>query len=279
VKILACVNHYFGQSRGFTGGSTAPDNGKRDERRLVLENTITALQALSENVNVRVCGISGKALIPIDFEFNQTADRPTCLIYESLNFMARFLQEYDYFINIEDDVLLPPDTFQNIVEFDRRMSIDSVFLPNRLEKDIMGRPFCVDLYCVPGWKTDSATFAGRELRVAHNPHSGVLVLSRPKFMYALERIDRTFRGIIISKEMESAFAHFHSPFKLFRSYSDPAFHVVYHQDRFKGSPNIIDESHPHHPYGFHGDWERPVKALLPDFIYRRLKYHKLLPRR
>lgn len=91
-----------------------------------------------------------------------------------------------------------------------------VFLPNRIEFDQTGRDYCVDLYCVPGWKSDAMEFLGRELRVARNPHSAVLVLSREKLALAAGAIDTTFRGVIIAKELESAVAHFHSPFQMSR---------------------------------------------------------------
>ncbi len=280
MKILVFINHYFGLSNGFVGGSTRVDDAsRRSQRQAHLDKCILSLKSLGDQVDIRICGVNGCALVPLDHTFDFIKDRPTHLVYESLELMTKVIDQYDYFVNIEDDILLSKEAFNNILRFDKCRSINEILLPNRLEMDQTGHSFCIDLYCIPGWTSEFLTYENRDLRVAKNPHSGLLVMSQQKLRYAIDNIDTSFRGIVLCKEMDSAFAHFHSPFKLFRSFSDPDWHVVHHLDRFKGSPNIIDKAHPHSPYGFKGEWERPLKALLPDFVYRRLKYRKILPRR
>jgi len=230
MRILCYVNHYFGSPVGFEGRSTDDTNAAR---RAVVEACIDQLRSLP-GAAVNVCGIEGRAVVPIDIDFPQVRDDPKLLVYESLDHMASRLEEFDYFINIEDDVLLPAETFANVVEFDRDALPNEVLHPNRIETDDTGATFCVDLKAMSGWTYQRRTYRGREIRVARNPHSAVLILSREKLRYALQYIDRTYRGRFLTYEMDSALAYYNSPFSLYRPYDDLGFHTVTHLDRWAG---------------------------------------------
>ena len=209
VKVLCHVNHFFGRSRGFVGGST---KGEAERRRETVRRCVEALRELPDaDVDLRVCGIGDSALLPLDTRYDELDD-PTQLVYESLYDMASHVDEYDYFINVEDDVLVPPETWLNVLEFDRHCLVNEILHPNRMEVDDTGFRYCVDLYGNPVWTHQKKRFGGQTVRVAVTPHSGILVMSRAKLRYALSQIDRSFRGIIFAKGMESALAHFHSPF-------------------------------------------------------------------
>ncbi len=149
--------------------------------------------------------------------------------------MARHIDDYDYFVNIEDDILLPETTLANVVEFDQESLLNEILHPNRIEEDEAGRRFCVDLEAMPGWTYQRRTYRGRELRVARNPHSAVLILSRAKLRYAQQYIDPAYRGRFLTYEMDSALAYYLSPFCLYRPYDDLSFHTVGHLDRWAGS--------------------------------------------
>jgi hypothetical protein len=98
---------------------------------------------------------------------------------------------------------------------------------------------------MPGWTYQRRTYRGRELRIARNPHSALLILSRDKLRYALRHIDVAYRGRFLVWEMDSAFAYYHSPFCLYRSYGDLAFHTVAHLDRWSPPPprrSVLRES-------------------------------------
>ena len=231
MSVLCYVNHYFGHPVGFEGRST---DGDDEHRRAIVGACLDALRALP-GVEVNVCGIEGNALEKIDIDFSHIRDDPKMLVYESLAHMVRRADDYDYFINIEDDILLPPETFANVVEFDEESLLDEILHPNRVEEDETGHRFCVDLEAMPGWTYQRRTYRGRELRVARNPHSAVLILSRDKLQRALRHIDLGYRGRFLSYEMDSALAYYLSPFSLYRPYLDLEFHTVTHLDRWAGS--------------------------------------------
>lgn len=273
MRILCYVNHYFGAPAGFEGRSTDASNASR---AAAVEACIEQLRAI-EGAEVRVCGIPGRSLVPIDIDLSQVAVDPKLLIYESLAHQAGHLDEYDYFINIEDDVLMPAATFLNVVEFDRESLPNEVLHPNRLEIDDTGEPFCVDLKALPGWTYQRRPWRGRELRVALNPHSALLVLSRDKFRYALEHIDRSYRGRFLKWEMDSAFAYYLSPFALFRPYEDLTFHTVTHLDRWAGparqrptspTPRAAASTRPAPTVP---RWKALVRELVPPLFLRLLR--------
>ena len=268
VRVLCHVNHYFGRSLGFAGGST---RGEADRRRETVERCVAALRALPDaDVELRVCGIGDRALLPLDNRYDRLDD-PTQLVYESLYDMASHVDEYDYFINVEDDVLVPPQTWLNVLRFDEGCLVNEILHPNRMEVDDTGFRYCVDLYGNPMWTHQKKSFGGQTLRVAVTPHSGILVMSRAKLRYALREIDRSFRGIIFAKGMESALAHFHAPFSLYRSYDDLEFHHVDHLDRWKHSPRVV---HRENPYRSFHDLSLSWRDLVPPAVgkgYRLMK--------
>src|SRR4030042_2947208 len=100
-----------------------------------------------------------------------------------------------------------------------------------------GKAYCVDLLAMPGWTEKSKRYAGIELRVALNPHSGIAILSKEKLLYAKNNSDLGRRDKIIAHHMESAFANLLAPFRLFRAYSHPTFHKVIHLDNWDPTLN------------------------------------------
>jgi len=248
VAVLACVNHYFGPSASsivYRSNSQNPET-----RRNYVNNTVQALKELGRlpgvgSVEVKICGLNGKSLLPVGQDFSFLQD-PRKLVYESLAEMSRHVEEYDYFINIEDDIVLPGETFANVLEFDKETLVNEILHPNRIEV-LNGRKLPNDPSSRPRvWTFQEKKWRGNTLRVAVNPHAGILILSREKLRYCLAHTDVHFRGEFLGDGMESAFAYFHRPFSLYRPYKNLDFHVVIHQDR-------------HHP-----GWSR--KAMLKKFL-------------
>ena len=225
LSVLVVVNHYYGNNN-FNGKSSTQ---KAEVRKKIVERIISELKTLP-NVDIKVCGIKGKALVNIDIDFSHISD-PSFLVYESIEWMASQVDKYDYFINIEDDILLTRETFESIVEFDESNTINECFHPNRIEYDENDK-YCVDFKAWPGWKDISKTYNGHELRVANNPHSGVAILSKEKILYALKNVNLERRDKIIGYYMASAYANLHEPFLMFRAYDDIFMHKVIHLDNF-----------------------------------------------
>jgi hypothetical protein len=239
-KILCHINHFYGNNPLFTGKSSTQDAEVRKE---IVEKCISQLSEI-DGIDIKICGIEGYSLLPLDINFPNIKDIPTLLIYESITHMVQYLDEYDYFINIEDDILLPTQTFHNVIEYDRVSIVNEILHPNRLETDEAGNKFCIDIAVSGYWTLQRKFYLNREIRVNTNPHSGILIMSQAKLRYAISNIDLGFRGILLSKEMESAFAHFHSPFSLYRLYNDNEFHYIIHMDKWMPIIQAIEEKQP-----------------------------------
>ena len=113
LRMLCFVNHYYNpkQQEGFTGGATVKDNKNRET---VVTQAVAALRNIP-NCDVRVCGLRGFTVPGIEVDIDFTGIKPWNLVYESLNYMNNFTNDYDYFINIEDDILLKENVIQNVI--------------------------------------------------------------------------------------------------------------------------------------------------------------------
>lgn len=263
-KVLCCVNHFYGHNPQFIGKSSTQ---AAEVRKQIIEKCLLQLQEI-ESMDIKICGIEGYSLLPIDINFPDIKNTPTLLIYESINYMVQYLDQYDYFINIEDDILLPKETFVNITQFDKVSLVNEILHPNRLEVDAKGNNYCVDLSAFGYWSFQRKFFLNKELRVNINPHSGIMILSQAKFRYAISNIDLSFRGIILAKEMESAFAHFHSPFSLYRPFENIGFHYIMHLDKWisQSSSKISDKKKANkHKVNFK-DFIPPILLMIPKYI-------------
>lgn len=240
MKVLCYINHFFGKNPNFIGKSSFFDTTDKEEirrkaikRKQIVEYIIQELKKI-DGIEIKICGINGFSLLPIDISFDHIKEKPINLVFESLSHMANHKNEYDYFINIEDDILLPKETFLNVLEFDKDSFINEIFLPNRLEKNKDGEIYCIDLVAIKGFTTQMKKYKNQILKVAINSHSGLIILSKEKFKFTLNQIDKNFREIILGTGMESAFAYYHSSFALFRSQSLD-FHHITHLDKWSFS--------------------------------------------
>jgi hypothetical protein len=239
LRILAHVNHFFGKNPNFSGKSTVRKNAGELEsednialRTEYIEKTIASLKNLG-SVDVKICGLSGQSIVPLDLDFSGKVDDPTQLMYATLQLAGDKISEYDYLINIEDDIVFPSATFERIVTFDSDSFTNEVLHPNRMEISHSGKEYCVDLKAIPSWTYNQRMIFGHVFRQAVNPHSALAVFRKDKLKYALQHSDIKSRSIKLYKGMDSAYASIHSPFLLWRCFSNHSFHAVYHQDRWK----------------------------------------------
>jgi len=240
-KILCFVNHYYNpnQEEGFKGGATV-DNPKREE---IVKKVISRVKDIP-GCDVKICGFKNHTIpgVDIDIDFSDKKIKSYHLIYESLNRMKDFMDEYDYFINIEDDIHLTNDVVNNVIQFDKKAKINEIFLPNRIEVEGKENWKNVDLEVVPGWTKLSKIYNQITLKEAINRHSGLLIMSTKKFQEVIKVIDTGFRETWCGGPMASAFAYFHSPFVLYRNYYPTRFHSVEHLDKWtlkNGNENLI----------------------------------------
>jgi hypothetical protein len=247
LRVLCYVNHYYWEhSKVGTDGFIGKSLGyPRELRTKTVERAYASLKRLAahpriERMDIQYCGFPGKSIRPIDFDLSYIVN-PSLCAYESLTRMREQIGEYDYFLNIEDDIEVNPHIFTNILEFDSETLDNQCFLPNRYEvKD--GKRIFADILLNRGWTTQELNFRGKRLRVALNPHASLMFLKASKYKYATDRIDLSFRGKVIGRAGASAYAHFHKPLSLFRSYDDPYFHSVQHLDHYVPYWTVVKEN-------------------------------------
>jgi hypothetical protein len=235
-KILCLFVHYFDPNGKFQGKS-------KYQIPLVRKSIVTeSLNSVRSTnfVDVLTVGIGSKSLINIDINLENVINDPRFLVYEAFELLNNFTSEYDYLMVIEDDIKIEKDIFLNIFLFDSKFSVDHIFLPNRLESNF-GRLICIDTYKIPDFlNEDVIFFNNHRLRVYKNPHSGIYIMSKEKFLYSKKYINFKSRDIIIGGYMASAFANAHKPFKLFRVSDSLEFHTVIHLDNYEyRNENIV----------------------------------------
>jgi hypothetical protein len=232
-KILCHFNHYFGTNSNFIGKSTT---GVRKDRGDVVRLALDGIRALRFDLDIRVCGLRDFSLLPIDIDLDEISDAQH-IVYASIERMFDAMDQYDYFLNIEDDVLITSDVLKACMMFNALSQPNEVYLPNRMECQSDGTSYCVDLFAMPGWKPElQRDFHGTTLGVACNSHSGLSFLSREQMHYATERVNVSSRDVLIGGLMASAYANLHAPFLLWRAKSDLLAHHVFHLDKWLQSP-------------------------------------------
>lgn len=244
-KILCYVNHYFGRDSDFIGKSTVGDPGVRAE---IVRHVVDSIRGLPMAVDVRICGFAESSLVPIDLDLSVIGD-PRHIVYAGIEKMFDSIDDYDYFLNIEDDILIDAQTVACMMRFTETSETNEVYLPNRMERDAVGGFYCVDQLSIPGWDGLDREFEGVQIDSATNPHSGLMFLSREQMRYARSRIDLSRRDRFHGGYMASAYANVHLPFVLWRAKSDQMVHHVVHLDRWLEAPDASAVASSTHPEG------------------------------
>lgn len=230
-RILAYVVHYYGSGSTFAGKSTRAEAGAR---RTKVEKVVAALRSTGYDVDVAVCGIPGSALVPVDLDLSGSVTDPRHLVYAAIEHLAERVDDgFDYFMCVEDDILVPEEAIERMIRFRDEARVNEVLMPNRLDESDQGVRYCMDLVLVPGWRDLRRRFERTRLDVAVNPHSGLAFLSREQMHYARRRVDLGRRDQFLGGPMASAFANLHQPFLLWRTRADLAKHHVLHLDQWE----------------------------------------------
>jgi hypothetical protein len=241
MRCLCLFIHYFNPQGPFGGRSRSQDPCVR---RLIVERALFSLRALRD-VDVRVCGHDGFSLVPLDLDLKDHTDNPQYLVFEALQLLHDFSDQYDYFLVIEDDLLLIPDVFHNVSLFDDQFANTSaqrwILHPNRVEYPSGQAPFCIDLAVVRRRIGEPVPFQGRKVQEHENPHSGLLLVNQAKLAIIRREVDPRFRGVVIGGPMASAFAHYHKPFRLFRFIDGLDRHTIQHLDPMDWAPPSLTQ--------------------------------------
>lgn len=254
MRCLCLFVHYFNPQGPFGGRSKHQDP---QIRRRIVERALFSLQALRD-FDVRICGHAGHSLVPLDVDLSDRTPNPQFLVFEALQMLQEFRESYDYFLVVEDDILLSADVWRNVLAFDTHYAQASsqrwIFHPNRIEFQQGLAPFCIDLAVVRRRIGEPIGFKGRQLQEHENPHSGLLLVNRAKLDIIAQDVDASFRGSLIGGPMASAFAHYHKPFRLFRCIDGLDFHTIQHLDP-------MDWQQPSLP---HRAWRRIQRSIQPQ---------------
>jgi len=241
LKVLCCMTHFYAGDEKTDGNQSGRKSFSQDPelRRTYAEKALASCRALIDlpevgQLKVLVCGKSGFSLVPLDVEFDEP--EPRFLVSDTLEYMAGRRDEFDYYILVEDDIIVPSAVLRNVIEFDQESLVNEALHPNRLEIQD-GTKFNTDLRTRGEWTIHKREFKGRVLQINVNPHSAVFILSREKFHYCLNRTNLSHRGAYTAGfsggAMASAFANFLAPILLYRPYNDLEYHCVIHQDPFE----------------------------------------------
>jgi hypothetical protein len=239
MRCLCLFVHYFNPQGPFGGRSKTQDP---QIRQGIVERALFSLRALKD-FDVRVCGHGGCSLVPLDFDLSDRTSDPQFLVFESLQMLQEFKLSYDYFLVVEDDILVNADLWRNVLAFDSQHAEFSsqrwIFHPNRIEYRRHQTPSCIDLAVVRRRIGDPISFEDRLLQEHENPHSGLLMVNRPKLDIISCEVDPRSRETVIGGPMASAFAHYHKPFRLFRCIDGLDFHTIQHLDPMDWKPLSI----------------------------------------
>lgn len=227
IRVLCHFNHFFSASE-FVGNSTS---GNRQQRLDIVQQALNAVRSLPFDVDVRVCGFTDSSLIPVDLDLTANGD-PQHIVSASIERMFDSLDQYDYFLNLQDDILVSGDTLAAAIAFNEVSATNEVYLPNRLKRDDEGTAYCVDLGAIPDWRTLKRDYRGISLCVANNSHPSFLFLSRKQMQYAQDRVSLSRRDQFVDGFVASAYANVHQPFLLWRAQSDTTAHHVVHLDKW-----------------------------------------------
>lgn len=232
MRCLCLFVHYFNPQGSFGGRSKYQDPLIRQR---IVERALFSLRALRE-FDVRVCGHGGHSLVPLDFDLCERTANSQFLVFEVLQMLQVFREFYDYFLVLEDDILLSADVWRNVLAFDAQYAEASkqrwIFHPNRIEYRQDQTPFCIDLAVVRRCIGEPILFEGLQLQEHENPHSGMLLVNRAKLDIINQEVDPGFRGSVVGGPMASAFAHYHKPFNLFRVNKRYDYHTIQHLDPY-----------------------------------------------
>jgi hypothetical protein len=236
MRCLCLFIHYFNPQGPFGGKSKHQDP---ELRRHTVERALFSLRAL-RNLDVRICGHGGHSLVPIDLDLADRTPNPQFLVFEALQLLQDYRHDYEQFLVVEDDLLIPADLFHNVDQFNTQYGISSehrwILHPNRIEFRHGDNLFCIDLAVIRRRLGEPLAFDGRLVQEHENPHSGLLLVNRDQLEIIRQEVDPRFRDSVIGGPMASAFAHYHKPFRLFRFIDGLDRHTIQHLDPMDWQP-------------------------------------------
>ena len=230
VKALCLVPHFFGAG-GYFGGSSSINAAKR--RRRIVTRTIAQLKSLSVILDptVLVYGVGDQSLVTPDVDVSARLDTPLRLVWLLFQDIEQQLDAYDYFLVVEDDILVPRGVIARMMSAAPDLGANEILFPNRLEF-LHGLPLVPDLYFLQKWTGFSRDWNGERWHEAANPNSGFLFMNRAQMTSVCARNDFTKPevGADSYTYVDAAFSRAHRDFRLLRERTIIPRHCLFHQD-------------------------------------------------
>jgi hypothetical protein len=242
MRILVTIPHYYKAADGAHGSSSASSLGRRIQ---ALSEAILALHQLCGyrtceidiarktaiplpstcHVDIVVCTTGTNHLVPELplpsglFRHHATQAEPLMLGFECHAVLQEFLDRYDYYAFLEDDLVIhDPWFFEKLEQFNRFTAVQDLLQPNRYEISASG-PFAKAY--VDGDIRPQATSAFQDVTVqptlkGHilglpvqfrrplNPHSGCFFLSQAQLEYWISQPHFLDRDVRFVSPLESA---------------------------------------------------------------------------
>lgn|GEM_PF-3172719 len=186
-KIFAAIPHFFDVLGIYQNDFGSHESDNYSCRQAIIETTSAsisnALDSLDIEYVITYYGVNDQFIkrSRVISEVSEPKHLPWFVIDKAFE----QIDEYDYFLFVEDDIFVPLGLLETLINIDLNLELNEIVIPNRIET-LSGNEFCVDMIAMPGWETEEKIYAGLRLRQARNIHSGFLLLSREKFSKAYD---------------------------------------------------------------------------------------------
>jgi hypothetical protein len=231
-RTLCLVAHYFGAPEDSVAALAACTNvAAQAHREQVVKRTVAWLKRLSAclDMDIVIGGVRGKNLLPLDIDYTGELETHWHILWRLFADAQRQLDNYEYLLVLEDDILVPRHTIERMLAAGRELEdVRHAIFPNRIEF-LRGFPVVPDLIALPGWTAQTINWRSKTWYRAKNPHSAILFLGRHQ-SEEFRKVDFSRPHITIGEYTTSAFERAHSGYSLFRERTRFPVHCVIHQD-------------------------------------------------
>ena len=203
----------------------------RPRRERIVKRAIAWLRRLSTQLylEIVVVGIRGKNILPLDVDYAGQIKSHWHILWRLFADAQHNLDDYDYLLVLEDDVLVPRRTIARMLAANHEFANKRhAIFPNHTEF-FCGLLVNPDLVAMPGWTGQTINWRSKTWYQATNPHSAILFLGRHQ-SEGFRKVDFSWPRITLGEYTTSAFERAHSGYMLFREKSRIPSHFVVHRD-------------------------------------------------
>jgi hypothetical protein len=230
-RVLVGIPHYFDQLNIHQNDFGSYENSGYNLRLEIVKKAIlnleVSLNSLDLNFEIKMFGTQNQFLVEPDVYLN--VRNPKFLPWAAIDEMFKNRMNFDYFLFMEDDLIINADFMEKLMNLQKHLRNFETVIPNRLEF-FNGKPFCVDIFALPGWKSESKFIDNQTFVEPINTHSGFMFLPRKTFLRAYKNRKYVHPTILISDYMESSLANIFSSMRVYRPIPTNSSLTIVHED-------------------------------------------------